>query len=143
MKLKHNLIQRIQQLNNHAAVRFNLLKLNRNLKITHSFSLFSFIFSQLNLNPEDSASNLTHISYGFFLLSIVAIFCFFNIVCFMITYILIQEGNYEKKYPKLRIFIDYYKKTTLVYVAIEVLLCLSCLILLVFFSLSLVYYGIT
>ena len=37
----------------------------------------------------------------------------------MMTYILIQQGDYEKKtqkYPKLRILINYFKKSTLNYV---------------------------
>ena len=99
----------IQQLSNHVFVIINHFKLNRNIKITQSFSLFGFILSQLNLNVDDTASNLTQISYGFFLLSLVALICFINVLGFMITYILIQQGNYEQKYPKLRKFINYYK----------------------------------
>ena len=131
----------IQQLSNHGAFIINHFKLNRNIKITQSFSIFNFILSQLNLNIENT-SNLTQISYGFFLLSLVACCCFLNIVGFIITYLLIQKGNYEQKYPMLSKFINYYKKTTLVYVAIEALLCLICLILLVIFSFLIVYSGI-
>ena len=92
----------IQQLSNHVFLIINHFKLNRNIQITQSFSLFSFILSQLNLNVDDTASSLTQISYGFFfLLSLVALICFINVLGFMITYILIQKGNYEQKYPKL------------------------------------------
>jgi len=142
MKLKRQMIlskKIIQQLSNQM---INQLKLNKNIQITQSFSLFGFIFSQLNLNVDETASSLTQISYGVFLLSFVALICFLNVVGFMITYVLIQKGNYEIKYPKLRKFINYYKKSTLVYVSIEALLCLICLILLVYFSFLYVYYGI-
>ena len=60
----------------------------------------------------------------------------------MITYILIQQGNYEIKYPKLKKILSYYQKTSLIYVSVEVFLCFICLILLVFFSFLLVYSGI-
>lgn len=119
----------------------NHFKLKRNIKITHSF-LFGFIFSQLNINVDETASNLTQISYGFFLLSLVALICFINVLGFIITYFLIQQGNYENKYPKWSKIINYYKKSSLVYVSIEAFLCLICLLLLVFFSISLVYSGI-
>ena len=56
----------IQHLNNQVFLMINHFKLNRNIKITQSFSLFGIILSQLNLNVDDTASNLTQISYGFF-----------------------------------------------------------------------------
>jgi hypothetical protein len=145
MKLKQQMIRApivIQHLSNQVFLMINHFKLNRNIKITRSFSLFGFILSQLNLNVDESASNLTQISYGFFLLSLVALICFINVIGFMITYILIQQGNYETKYPKLKTFISYYKKTSLIYVSVEVFLCFTCLFLLVFFSFLLVYSGI-
>jgi hypothetical protein len=142
MKLKRQMIRSkkiILQLSNQM---INQLKLNKNIEITQSFSLFGFIFSQLNINIDETASSLTQISYGVFLLSLVALICFINVVGFMLTYFLIQKGNYEIKYPKLRIFINFYKKSTLLYVSIEALLCFICLILLVYFSFLFVYYGI-
>ena len=132
----------IKQLSNHVLLIINYFKLNRNIKITQSFSLFSLILSQLNLNVDDTASNLTQFSYGIFLLSLVALICFINVLGFMITYILIQKGNYEHKYPKLSKIINYYKKSTLIYVSVEAFLCLVCLLLLVLFSYLLVYSGI-
>jgi len=75
-------------------------------------------------------------------LSLVALICFINVLGFIITYFLIQQGNYENKYPKWSKIINYYKKSSLVYVSIEAFLCLICLLLLVFFSISLVYSGI-
>ena len=54
-----------QHLTNQMINHFNL----KNIKISQSFSLFSFLFSQRNLNVNNTASSLTQISYGFFLLS--------------------------------------------------------------------------
>jgi hypothetical protein len=55
----------IHKLINHVFLIINHFKLNRNTKITQSF-LFSFIFSHLNINVDETASYLTQISYGFF-----------------------------------------------------------------------------
>ena len=129
----------IQQLSNQ---KINQFKLNTNIKITQSFSLLGFVMSQLNLNVDETSSNFTQVFYGFLSLSLVALFCLINIVGFLITYILIQNGNYEKKYPKLKNFINYYKKISLLYVSIEVLLCFLCLLALVYFSYLYVQSGI-
>jgi hypothetical protein len=56
----------IHKLINHVFLIINHFKLNRNTKITQSF-LFSFIFSHLNINVDETASYLTQISYGFFI----------------------------------------------------------------------------
>ena len=73
-------------------------------------------------------------AYGVFLLSLIAILCFLNILGNLLAYYLIQKGNYEEKYPKLAGLINYYKKINLVFLIIEVLLCLTCLSILVLFS---------
>lgn len=129
----------IQQLSNQ---KINQFKLNTNIKITQSFSLLGFVMSQLNLNVDETSSSFTQVFYGFLSLSLVALFCLINIVGFMITYILVQNGNYEIKYPKLKKFINYYKKSSLLYVSIEVLLCFLCLLALVYFSFLYVQSGI-
>lgn len=57
----------------------------------------------------------------------------------MLAYIFLQERSYETKYPRFSKIINFYKKSSLVYIAIEVLFCFASLFLLVFFSLLYVY----
>lgn len=120
--------------------RISQIKHNK-INLSYSFS-FPLILSSLDINITDADSSFTQFSYGVFLLSLIALICFINIIGFMIGYILIQRGNYEIKYPKLSRFIKYYKNSTLIYITIEVLLCLICLLLLVFLSLLYVYSSI-
>ena len=120
--------------------RISQIKHNK-INLSYSFS-FPLILSSLDINITDADSSLTQFSYGVFLLSLIALICFINIIGFMIGYILVQRGNYEIKYPKLSRFIKYYKNSTLIYITIEVLLCLICLLLLVFLSLLYVYSSI-
>ena len=109
--------------------------------ISYSFSL-PLILSKLDINVTDLDSKFTHLSYGIFTLSLIGLLCFINIIGYMAVYIFLQEKDYETKYPRLKKIINYYKKSSLVYIGIEILLCLTSLILLVFFSLLFVYTGI-
>lgn len=107
-----------------------------------SFSL-PLILSYLDINIPENASILTHWSFSVFLFSLIALICFINVLVFLIVYILIQNGNYENKYPKFKKLINYYKKSSILYVIIEALICLSCLILLIIFSILYVLQGIS
>jgi len=96
--------------------------------------LFSWILTNLDINVNSSDPDITQLAYGVFLLSLIAFLCFLNIIGYLLAYYLIQKGNYEVKYPKLTGLINYYKKINLVFLIIEVLLCLTCLTVLVLFS---------
>jgi hypothetical protein len=102
---------------------------------SQSFSL-AFILSYLDINIPENASTLTKYSFSVFLLSLIAILCFMNVLGFLITYILIQKGNYENTYPKFKKIINYFKKSTIFYVIIEALICFTCLLMLIIFSIS-------
>jgi hypothetical protein len=119
----------------------NRIKNKIHLSYSYSFS-FPLILSNLDIIVTDSDSFITQIFYGVFLLSIIALICFINIIGYLVVYIIIERGNYENKYPRLSKIINYYKKISLIYLSIEVLLCLICLFLLVFFSFLYIYSGI-
>ena len=102
-----------------------------NLK--HSF-LFTWILGNLDINVSNSDSDITQLAYGVFLLSLIASLCFINILGYFMAYFWIQRGNYEDRYPKLAIFINYFKKVNLVFLVIEILICLFCLSTLALFS---------
>jgi hypothetical protein len=106
-----------------------------------SFSL-PLILSSLNLNVSDNDSTLTQLSFGVFILSLVALLCLINIVAYIVGYYLVNNGQYEVKYPKLSRFITFYKKSTIFFLGLEILMCAICLLILVIFSLLYVYAGI-
>jgi len=96
--------------------------------------LFPFIISNLNIDISENNSTINQLAYGVFLLTLIALFCFINIIGYVLTYYFIQKGDYSKKYPKLSKIIDYYKKVNFLFLTIEILLCLSCLLILNFYS---------
>ena len=104
--------------------------------------MLPLILSKLDITVTDNHSSLTQMSYGVFLISLVALFCLINIIGYMIVNIIINKVDYEKRYPRLSKIINYYKKMSLIYISIDIILCLICLLLLVFFSLSIIYIGI-
>ena len=109
-----------------------LTELAKNNNLTSSF-MFPLILSKLDINVTDNHSSLTQISYGVFLLSLIALFCLINIIGYMIVNIIINKVDYEKRYPRLSKIINYYRKMSLIYISIDIILCLICLLLLVFF----------
>lgn len=115
----------------------NILPIKNNL-YSYSFYL-PLILSKLELNVDDSSTSITQIFYGVFLLSLVALLCLINIIGYMLAYILINEKDYENKYPKLSKIINYYKKGSLIYMSFEVILCLTSLLLLTTLSLMIIY----
>ena len=143
--IKINLIKiinqvRIKILNKIIQMRIKMMKqIKNNLK--YSF-VFPMILSNLNINVTDHDTSLAHFSYGVFILSLIALLCFINIIGYIIGYYIIQNGKYEIKYPKLSRFITFYKQSTTIFIVIETLMCLICLLLLVIFSLLYVYSSI-
>lgn len=109
--------------------------------LIQSFTL-PFILSNLDINIPENASSLTNVSYGVFLLSLIALFCFINILGFFTAYILVLKGDYENKYPRLKRYINFYKKGTILSLTIEIIFCFISLLLLVVFSLLFVLIGI-
>lgn len=107
----------------------NLMK--NNIKYLFSFPL---VFSNLNINVNDSDPVITQFAYGVLLLSLVAFCCFINIAGYVLIIYLIQKSDYETKYPKFAKVINYYKNVNLIFLSIEIILCFICLTLLISFS---------
>ena len=79
--------------------------------------------------------------YSIFLLNLVALVCFIQIIGYILSYILIQNIEYKNKFPILSKFLDRFKKMGLIYLSIEVILCFICLMLIFLFSLFYLYSG--
>ncbi len=111
--------------------------INMKEKYYYSFNLgWVLSVSDLtDLKVDESSSQFLKLNYGVLLISLVALFCFINIIGYILAYYLIQQLDYETKYPRLSKFIDRYKKFSLIYFCVDVLLCFVCLFLLVIFSL--------
>jgi len=117
---------------------FLVIKVPAVNSVKHSF-LLTWILTNLDINVSNSDSDITQLAYGVFLLSLIASLCFMNILGYFMAYYFIQKGNYEDRYPRLAGLINYFKKVNLVFLIIEVLICLFCLSILVLFSLLILF----
>ena len=118
-----------------------ILKQKLNLKkdgIKYSF-LLPVILSKLDINLSDNASTFVNYSYGVFLLSLIALLCYINVLIYLFIYIVIQKKDYESRYPRLKRFINYYKNMNLLFAIIESVLCFICLLILTSSSLVLIF----
>jgi hypothetical protein len=108
---------------------------NKTTNLKQSF-VFTAILSNLDLNIPDNASTLLGYSQGIFILILVVLLCFINVLAYLFFYIIIQKKkDYESKYPKLKKIINYYKNTNLIVAIIESILCLISLVIITFGSL--------
>lgn len=98
---------------------------------------FPVILSMIDINVEHSS--MTRLSFSIFVLSLISLLCFINVIVYMMGYVLIQKKDYENKYPKFSGIIKYYKNSSIIYVIIEGVICISCLLVLVVFSLLYLY----
>jgi len=86
----------------------------------------------------DSSSQLLQFSYGVFLGSIVTLFFVLNLAGYILTNYLLEKVDFEMKYPKIGKYINRFKKISLFYIVIDILICLYLLFLLVFYSLVII-----
>jgi hypothetical protein len=114
----------------------NRMSLRMSLMKNYIKYIFSILFLLINFNVKvnDSDPVVTKLAYWVFLISLIALFCFINILGYIISYYLIQKRNYELRNPKLKRLINYFKGVKLIYLIIEGFLCITCLILLIVFS---------
>jgi hypothetical protein len=113
-------------------------------KVVYSYSFtLPLILSKLDIQISDTDTTLIKFSYGVFLLSLIGLLCFINIIGYMIVYVIIHRGDLEvkiqAKYPRLSKYITYYKNSNLIFAGLEVLFCLICLLMLVSGSLLMLY----
>ena len=99
--MKNLQIQKMKQLNN------------------YSFYL-PFILSKLDIEVSNTDSNIIQLSYAVLLLSVIALYCLFNIIGYMTANIIVKNSNYEEKFPRLKNIINYYKKGSLLFIIIDV-----------------------
>ena len=65
-----------------------------------------------------------------FLLSFVALSCFFNAIGYFFSIYLLQRYNIKEKYPRLNKILKYYEKTGFIIVILDCIFCAAALLVL-------------
>ena len=89
----------------------------------------------LNIDLPEDASHTVKFAFGIFLLSLVCLFNFINIVGYLTSIILINKYNIEERYPKYSKLIRYFEKSSLFFVVFEG-------IMFIFFMLSIIVFSL-
>ena len=105
-----------------------------NFKFRQAF-LFSFILNGLNIDLPEDASHTVKFAFGIFLLSLVCLFNFINIVGYLTSIILINKYNIEERYPKYSKLIRYFEKSSLFFVVFEGIMFIIFMLSIIVFSL--------
>jgi hypothetical protein len=80
--------------------------------------------------PEGSEA-LTNYAFGVFILSLVALLAFMNVLGYFLSLHLVQRYDIATKYPKIRRIVNFYEKSSLFFILIETLFCIGCLLFLI------------
>ena len=106
-----------------------------NFKFRQAF-LFSFILNGLNIDLPDDASHTVKFAFGIFLLSLVCLFNFINVVGYLTSIYLINKYNIEERYPKLSKLIRYFEKSRIFFVTIEIFICFFCIFMVILLNIG-------
>ena len=115
-----------------------MMMFDTNLFINLKYSfIIPFIFLKLgNEIPADVEPIITY-SFNMFILSLITLVCLINIIGYFISIYLINKYDVEKRYPKYIKIIRYFEKSQILFVIIEIIICLSCLMAIVIINFGL------
>lgn len=111
-----------------------LLRSTYKNKIRQSF-LFPFVLDYFGLTIPENSEPIIQYVFGVTILSLIALISFINVFAYLFIMYSMINYNLEKKYPRFKRIINYYKKSSLIIIIIEFTLGLSCLLMLFILSL--------
>ena len=93
--------------------------------------ILNWILNILGVTIPEGADKFASYAFGVFILSLVALLAFINIMGYFLNLYVLQRYDITKRFPKLKSVVGFYEKTTFLFVFIEVLFCIGCLLFLV------------
>lgn len=75
--------------------------------------LFALILKSLDIQLSPDASQLVNLAFGTFILSLICLLNFFNVVGYLIALYLVNKYDVETKFPKFKRIIRYYENSSL------------------------------
>ena len=96
-----------------------------------------FIFAKLNPNVTAEAEPLISYSFSMFILSLLVLICFVNIIGYMLSIYLISKYNVENKFPYFKRYIKFYSSTSKFLLILEIIMAFVFLIFILILNLFL------
>jgi len=112
-------------------------KQKKNKKKDESFKIgfiFSFLLQYFNVNIPVESELIIKFAFSIFIICLVCFSCVLNILFYFLGNFIIDKTNLLNKWPKLKFFINIYKKTNFMFIFIEGIMCLCFLLFLILIS---------
>jgi hypothetical protein len=93
------------------------------------------ILNKLGIQVPDGSEVITQYAFGVFILSLIALLSFMNVLGYFLSLHLVQRYEIDTKYPRLKKIINYFEKSSLLFILMETLFCIVCLLFLIIISL--------
>ena len=90
-----------------------------------------FIFAKFNPNITPETSPLISYSFSMFILSLLVLTCFVNIIGYILSIYLISKYDVENKFPYFKRYIKFYSSTSKFFLILEVIIAFVFLLLIV------------
>jgi hypothetical protein len=124
----NRMVRAVNLLNSYYKLVLNLLYKE---KVAQYSFILPLILSKIDYEGHKNAEFLPvgHSYYvAMFLLSFVALSCFFSAIGYFFSMYLLQRYNIKEKYPKLNKILKYYEKTGFIMVILDCIFCIVALL---------------
>ena len=93
-----------------------------------------FLLQKMNKDLPEDISIFVEYNFNIFILGVLVLMFLLNILGYVFTIYFIDKYNLTVKYPKLEKLVNYYSKTTNLFIIIESLLCIGLLLCIIIIS---------
>lgn len=100
--------------------------------------MYSLIIYYLDLKIPDGLSNNAEMLFNLATVCLVILVCFVNVFSYFISIYLLEffKESINKKYPFLNPFVNYYKKSSMVFIVIELFIGFGGLLRIIYIGFS-------
>lgn len=121
-------------------LKIKILNEIRVRKEHYSIIWFLSFFKVENLIPDTTIA-LNKTVFSLLILTIISLGCFLSIIGYLLGLYIVHYSKLEEKYPKLKIIVDYYKKSNYILIIIEIVTFLLLHFALIGMYISLLYFN--
>jgi len=114
-----------------------------NLKVLTNNFIYGFLpFINLDFSIlPDTPTGFHKFLLGILMLSIVLLWCFINIIGYILTLYIIKYTNLEEKYPKFKPLFTYYQNMNYIFIIIEIIFFMLTILTVIGICINLLYFN--
>ena len=94
--------------------------------------MLKYIIYFFDLKLPEEADRLAEYAFNVGMISLVVLLCFINVFGYLIAFYLLEYFHVDKKYPKFKTILNYFKKSSWIFLIFEGLIGFFGLIVLIY-----------